>query len=162
MPGYVGLNNLNKTDYLNCVVQALGHVRPLRDFFLLAPNNNNDDNNVGMASGSNEVRNDDAALNNNGKRKMTTSSPTATTIPYEEFSPIAKSFSLLLRNMWSPHRFKSNVDPHMLVQAVSVASNKRYHVGKQAEAGEFLAWFLHQLHLGVGGSVVKPSSKKKK
>ncbi len=162
LPGYVGLNNLNKTDYLNCVVQALGHVRPLRDFFLLAPTNNNDDNNVGMASGSNEVRNDDAALNNNGKRKMTTSSPTATTISYEEFSPIAKSFSLLLRNMWSPHRFKSNVDPHMLVQAVSVASNKRYHVGKQAEAGEFLAWFLHQLHLGVGGSVVKPSSKKKK
>jgi U4/U6.U5 tri-snRNP-associated protein 2 len=27
LPGFVGLNNLNKTDYLNCVVQALGHVR---------------------------------------------------------------------------------------------------------------------------------------
>lgn len=27
LPGFVGLNNLNKTDYLNCVVQALAHVR---------------------------------------------------------------------------------------------------------------------------------------
>lgn len=27
LPGYVGLNNLNKTDYLNVVVQALAHVR---------------------------------------------------------------------------------------------------------------------------------------
>lgn len=158
LPGYVGLNNLNKTDYLNCVVQALGHVRPLRDFFLLAPNNEG----VDYSGGNND--NTVAAGSNNGKRKMTTTTTTtaATTIPYEEFSPIAKCFSLLLRNMWSPHRFKSNVDPHMLVQAVSVASNKRYHVGQQAEAGEFLSWLLHQLHIGVGGSVVKPSSKKKK
>lgn len=157
LPGYVGLNNLNKTDYLNCVVQALGHVRPLRDFFLLAPNNYE---NINTVVSGNDERND-VALNNNGKRKMSTTA--TTTLPYEEFSPIAKSFSLLLRNMWSPHRFKSNVDPHMLVQAVSVASNKRYHVGQQAEAGEFLAWFLHQLHLGVGGSNhVKVSSKKKK
>ncbi|EED86325.1 predicted protein [Thalassiosira pseudonana CCMP1335] len=120
LPGFVGLNNLNKTDYLNCVVQALAHVRPLRDFFLLA--------------GS-----------------QTSHQP----LSYANFSPLAKAFSLLLRNMWSSHRFKSNVDPHMLVQAVSVASNKRYHVGKQAEAGDFLAWLLHQLHVGIGGSVGK-------
>ena len=119
LPGFVGLNNLNKTDYLNAVVQALGHVRPLRDFFLLA----GDD---------------------------------------DRFSHLARCFSALLRNMWSPHRFKSNVDPHMLVQAVSVASNKRYHVGKQAEAGDFMAWLLHQLHLGVGGSTIKKQTKAKK
>lgn len=64
--------------------------------------------------------------------------------------------------MWSPHRFKSNVDPHMLVQAVSVASNKRFHVGKQAEAGEFMAWLLHMLHLGVGGSNAAKKKKKRK
>jgi U4/U6.U5 tri-snRNP-associated protein 2 len=73
---------------------------------------------------------------------------------YDNFSPLAKSFSLLLRNMWSSHRFKANVDPHMLVQAVSSTSNKRYHVGKRADAGEFLAWLLHQLHLGVCGAAV--------
>lgn len=51
----------------------------------------------------------------------------------------------------------------MLVQAVSVASNKRFHVGKQAEAGEFMAWLLHHLHLGVGGQpITNKRSKKKK
>jgi U4/U6.U5 tri-snRNP-associated protein 2 len=33
--GYVGLNNLNQIDYINVLVQALVHVQPLRDFFLL-------------------------------------------------------------------------------------------------------------------------------
>ena len=155
LPGYIGLNNLNHTDYLNAVVQALGHVRPLRDFFLLAANhsevqNNGNDGNVNQSNGTIT------------SRKRTPDNQQHTAKPYAEFSPLAKSFSLLLRNMWSSHRFKSNVDPHMLVQAVSVASNKRYHVGKQADAGEFFAWLLHQLHLGVGGSLHKPSSKKKK
>lgn len=34
-PGYVGMNNIKANDYLNVVVQALSHVRPLRNFFLL-------------------------------------------------------------------------------------------------------------------------------
>eukprot|EP00956_Cyclotella_meneghiniana_P015449 scaffold23728_cov90-Cyclotella_meneghiniana.AAC.1 len=44
-----------------------------------------------------------------------------------EYSPdtggvclFSKSFANLLKNMLSSHRFKSNVDPQMLVQAVSV------------------------------------------
>jgi len=148
LPGFVGLNNLNRTDYLNAVVTALGHVKPLRDFFLMAANNTNSSN--GHKSGGGVV-----PLNGKSKKRLVQQ------IEHAEFSPLAKSFSLLLRNMWSPHRFKSSVDPHMLVQAVSVASNKRYHVGKQADAGEFLAWLLHQLHLGVGGEDGKRKKKKK-
>ncbi|KAK2752311.1 hypothetical protein FQN55_007351 [Onygenales sp. PD_40] len=34
-PGYVGMNNIKSNDYLNVVVQALAHVRPIRNFFLL-------------------------------------------------------------------------------------------------------------------------------
>lgn len=34
LPGFCGLNNLKQTDYINVVVHALAHVRPLRDFFL--------------------------------------------------------------------------------------------------------------------------------
>lgn len=34
-PGYVGLNNIKANDYLNVVVQALAHVPPLRNFFML-------------------------------------------------------------------------------------------------------------------------------
>lgn len=59
--------------------------------------------------------------------------------------------------MWSDQRFKSNVDPHMLVQAISRASKKKFQVGQQAEVGEFMAWFLNQLHLGLGGTR-KPGS----
>lgn len=35
VPGYVGMNNIKENDYLNVVVQALAHVPPLRNFFLL-------------------------------------------------------------------------------------------------------------------------------
>jgi U4/U6.U5 tri-snRNP-associated protein 2 len=34
-PGFVGINNIKDNDYLNVVVQALAHVPPLRNFFLL-------------------------------------------------------------------------------------------------------------------------------
>lgn len=34
-PGFVGMNNIKENDYLNVVVQALAHVSPLRNFFLL-------------------------------------------------------------------------------------------------------------------------------
>jgi hypothetical protein len=32
--GFVGLNNLKHTDYVNVVLHALAHVGPIRDFFL--------------------------------------------------------------------------------------------------------------------------------
>lgn len=32
--GFIGLNNLKHTDYINVVVQVLAHIPPLRDFFL--------------------------------------------------------------------------------------------------------------------------------
>lgn len=34
-PGFVGMNNIKANDYLNVVVQALSHVAPLRNFFML-------------------------------------------------------------------------------------------------------------------------------
>ncbi|KAL2255831.1 hypothetical protein VTK26DRAFT_2648 [Humicola hyalothermophila] len=34
-PGFVGMNNIKENDYLNVIVQALAHVTPLRNFFLL-------------------------------------------------------------------------------------------------------------------------------
>jgi U4/U6.U5 tri-snRNP-associated protein 2 len=35
VPGFVGMNNIKENDYFNVVVQALSHVAPLRNFFLL-------------------------------------------------------------------------------------------------------------------------------
>lgn len=36
LPGYVGLNNIKANDYVNVVLQALAHIRPLRNHLLLA------------------------------------------------------------------------------------------------------------------------------
>ena len=40
VPGFVGMNNIKENDYLNVIVQALSHVPPLRNFFLLEDFNN--------------------------------------------------------------------------------------------------------------------------
>lgn len=34
-PGFVGMNNIKANDYLNVIVQALAHVPPLRNYFML-------------------------------------------------------------------------------------------------------------------------------
>ena len=49
------------------------------------------------------------------------------------------------------------MSPHELVQEVTVASKRRFLIGKQSEGVEFLSWLLNSLHLGVGGSR-KPGS----
>ncbi len=38
LPGIVGLNNIKANDYCNVVLQALCHVKPLRDYFLREEN----------------------------------------------------------------------------------------------------------------------------
>lgn len=123
LPGFVGLNNLNKTDYINATVQALAHVRPLRDFFL-------------RLGGDERGRGLDGNHANTGTK----------------YSTLVQCLGELMRKMWSEKRFKSTVDPHMFVQAVSVESKKRYTIGKQVEVGEFIAWLLHRLHIGLGGT----------
>jgi len=136
LPGFVGLNNLNKTDCVNAVVQALAHVRPLRDFFL------RQDETQAWAT---------AVAANNKKSK------TATPSSHRLSQHVAQCFGQVVRRLWSDKRFKSHVDPHMLVQAITAASKTKYQVGQQAEAGEFITWFLHQLHVGTGGTR-KPGS----
>lgn len=38
LPGIVGLNNIKANDYCNVILQALSHVLPIRDFFLVEDN----------------------------------------------------------------------------------------------------------------------------
>lgn len=35
LPGFVGLNNLNKTDYFNVIMQAFCRIKPLRDYMVI-------------------------------------------------------------------------------------------------------------------------------
>jgi U4/U6.U5 tri-snRNP-associated protein 2 len=143
LPGFVGLNNLNKTDCINAVVQALAHVPPLRDYFLqrshnesLLPSASSSLTDPKKKSKSAEIIG--STMNHSSSR-------------FRNAQHLTQCFAALVRKLWSDRRFKSHVDPHQLVQAVAVASKKRFQVGQQAEAGEFMAWFLHQLHDGTGG-----------
>lgn len=35
LPGFVGLNNVKANDYVNVIVQAMAHIPPIRDYFIL-------------------------------------------------------------------------------------------------------------------------------
>lgn len=135
LPGFVGLNNLNKTDCINACVQALAHVPPLRDFFL-----------------QQEPSVDTAYT-------IATKSTDSQVVSAHRMSQhVTQCFAELVRKLWSDRRFKNHIDPHMLTQGIAVASRNRFRIGTQVEAGEFMAWLLHQLHIGLGGSSRKPGS----
>ena len=104
LPGFCGLNNLKHTDYVSVVVHALGHVKPLRNYFLQPSNY-----------------------------------ATCT-------DPLVVAFGELLRKLWSKENFKSVVSPHELTQIIVAKSKRRFEIGRQSDAGEFMAWFLHALH----------------
>jgi U4/U6.U5 tri-snRNP-associated protein 2 len=154
LPGYVGLNNLNKTDCLNAVVQALAQVPPLRDFFLAQRHDQDDATSMVATAAGRE-----SASLPSGKalKRSRAANPTSVNPHHRAAVSVTHAFGELVRKLWCPHRFKSHVDPHILVQAVSNASHKKFHVGRRAEAGELMAWFLHQLHVGTGGGK-KPGS----
>ena len=150
--GFVGLNNLNKTDGMNAVIQALAHVKPLRDFFLRCGSGESFEITLNIASS--KKKSTKKRKRNDGNRISGDSSntkQTKVTIDPSTFSRLADCFGDVVRKIWSNKRFKCTVDPHLLVQAISVASNKRFTIGKQIDAAEFIAWFLNQLHLGIGG-----------
>jgi Ubiquitin C-terminal hydrolase len=157
LPGFVGLNNLNKTDCINSVLQALAHVKPLRNFFLLCGSGKPFEVTLQIESGSNKSNTNITKKKRRigeieGMNVGSQTKPKKVIVDPSTFSHLAKCFGEMVRKMWSNKRFKATVDPHMLVQAISVASNKRFSIGKQMEASEFLAWLLHQLHVGVGGT----------
>lgn len=137
LPGFVGLNNLNKTDGINACVQALAHVPPLRDFFLQ------------------QQLSSTAATTTTLSTKSTDSQVVSA---HRMSQHVTACFGELVRKLWSDKRFKNHIDPHMLTQGIAVASKGRFRIGHQMEAGEFMAWFLHQLHIGLGGSSRKPGS----
>ncbi|KAI9017482.1 hypothetical protein BC832DRAFT_588743 [Gaertneriomyces semiglobifer] len=66
-------------------------------------------------------------------------------------SELVKRFGTLVRRMWSPRAFKGQVSPHEFLQEVSNASLKKYRLNQQADAIEFLSWFLNTMHTGMGG-----------
>eukprot|EP00002_Diphylleia_rotans_P029191 TRINITY_DN5931_c0_g1_i2.p1 TRINITY_DN5931_c0_g1~~TRINITY_DN5931_c0_g1_i2.p1 ORF type:complete len:327 (+),score=67.35 TRINITY_DN5931_c0_g1_i2:705-1685(+) len=64
---------------------------------------------------------------------------------------------LTVRKIWNPRNFRSHVSPHELLQAITLASGKKFSSGVQSDPIEFLSWLLNTLHKDLGGSK-KPKS----
>ncbi|GAA5841388.1 hypothetical protein JCM3766R1_004068 [Sporobolomyces carnicolor] len=80
----------------------------------------------------------------------------------QESSQLVKRFSLFLKKFWNPRQFKSQVSPHELLQQIDLDSKGRFKLndtteGGRGDPGEFLSWFLNQLHRDLGGNR-KPNS----
>ncbi|KAK0541433.1 Ubiquitin carboxyl-terminal hydrolase 10 [Tilletia horrida] len=132
-PGFVGLNNIGGNDYMNVVIQALAHVKPLRDFLLSEP---------AFAAQPGDV----PALLASGQTALT-GAP----------SELSRRFSTLVRKMWNPRAFKAQVSPHEFLQEVGVASKGKFKTVEQGDPMEFLSWLVNRLHVDLGGTKKKPS-----
>lgn len=78
---------------------------------------------------------------------------------YKNFkSPLVQRFGELTRKIWHPRNFKGQVSPHEFLQAVMVASKKRFRIGVQSDPVEFMSWLLNTLHADLGGTKKSNSS----
>jgi hypothetical protein len=131
LPGFVGLNNIvGHSDYMNVVIQALAHVKPLRDYLLLG----------GFEDAAPLETTDTAGL-----RQLA------------HASELVKRLALLVRKLWNPRAFKAQVSPHEFAQEVTNVSGGRFRITQQADPVEFLGWLLNRLHMDLGGSRKKSS-----
>lgn len=81
-PGYVGLNNLRKSDYLSVIIQAFSKIESLKLYCLLF---------------------------NPEKLDALTSTAGNTLKPNQQ---IVVTFIELVKKMWNPKNFKGQVSPH--------------------------------------------------
>ena len=72
-------------------------------------------------------------------------------------SLLLQRFGELVRKVWNRRNYKGQVSPHEFMQAVQLASKKRFVLDAQGDPVEFLTWLLHTLHRDLGGSK-KPRS----
>eukprot|EP00658_Telonema_sp_P-2_P021131 TRINITY_DN18395_c0_g1_i6.p1 TRINITY_DN18395_c0_g1~~TRINITY_DN18395_c0_g1_i6.p1 ORF type:complete len:481 (+),score=122.03 TRINITY_DN18395_c0_g1_i6:312-1754(+) len=73
-------------------------------------------------------------------------------------SVLPHRFGDFVRKVWNPKNFRGHVSPHELMQTISVASKKRFAIGKKSDPHEFLAWLLDHLHKALGGTKEAGSS----
>mmetsp|Transcript_4482 Transcript_4482/g.9640 ORF Transcript_4482/g.9640 Transcript_4482/m.9640 type:complete len:537 (-) Transcript_4482:876-2486(-) len=73
-------------------------------------------------------------------------------------SVLVQRFGELLRKVWNTRNFKGQVSPHEFMQAVMVASKKRFVIEEAADPVDFWSWLLNSLHLELTGGRPKKSS----
>ncbi|KAG8758877.1 hypothetical protein FRC12_009901 [Ceratobasidium sp. 428] len=137
IPGYVGLQNIKRNDYLSVIIHALLHVPPVRDFLL--------------AMDSGEGPSDTPA-------KKPAASNTAAKKPAKPPSELVRRFAGLAKKVWNPRLFKAQVSPHEFLQEVARVSAGRFKITEQGDPIEFLGWLLNRVHADLGGTKRKGSS----
>lgn len=122
-PGFCGLNNLKKTDYLSVIIQAFSKVESFKLYCLLFKQE---------------------------KLDSLTSAAGSVLKPNQQ---VVVTFIDLIKKMWNPKSFKGQVSPHELTQAVSISSNKMFQIGTQYDPIQFIPWFFNQfITSGVSNS----------
>ncbi|KAG8904187.1 hypothetical protein FRC01_008836, partial [Tulasnella sp. 417] len=102
-PGFVGLNNIKRNDYLNVIIHALVHVTPLRDYLLLFK--------PSKPTATVATPSESSAGGKKAKR-----GPPVTS------SELLNRFAALAKKLWNPRLFKSQVSPHEFLQEVTRSS----------------------------------------
>ena len=139
IPGYMVLNNLGCTDSINCVVQILSILSPLRNRFLLLSN---------ATDGDNTLLDNDISKN---KKKLMKKE-------MKDRPGLLYAFSDILKRIWSLRNPKAIISPHTLVEQISNHSKGRFKIGKAVDIIQLLTWTLNELHVGLGGKPNKTKS----
>ncbi|KAG8745517.1 hypothetical protein FRC10_007864 [Ceratobasidium sp. 414] len=137
IPGYVGLQNIKRNDYLSVIIHALLHVSPVRDFLLAM---------------------DGEGLTAPGTTAKKLAPPTGTKKPAKPPSELVRRFAGLAKKVWNPRLFKAQVSPHEFLQEVARVSAGRFKITEQGDPIEFLGWLLNRIHADLGGTKKKGSS----
>ncbi|KAG9095449.1 hypothetical protein FRC07_011099, partial [Ceratobasidium sp. 392] len=140
IPGYVGLQNIKRNDYLSVIIHALLHVPPVRDFLLA------------MDSGEGPA---DTAPATKKPAPATAGAKKSAKPPSE----LVRRFAGLAKKVWNPRLFKAQVSPHEFLQEVARVSAGRFKITEQGDPIEFLGWLLNRVHADLGGTKRKGSSK---
>jgi U4/U6.U5 tri-snRNP-associated protein 2 len=146
IPGYVGLQNIKRNDYLSVIIQALLHVPPMRDFLLAM------DNGDGLA----QTKPVSSATKNTVPTIGAKTAPGKLAKPPSE---LVRRFAGLAKKVWNPRLFKAQVSPHEFLQEVARVSAGRFKITEQGDPIEFLGWLLNRVHADLGGTKKKGSSK---
>ncbi|CAI5965268.1 unnamed protein product [Closterium sp. NIES-65] len=72
--------------------------------------------------------------------------------PAAQPTALVRRFGELVRKVWHPRNFKGQVSPHEFLQAIMLASKKRFLIGQQSDPLDLLSWLLNTLHADLAKS----------
>lgn len=64
----------------------------------------------------------------------------------QNYDPVLQTLGELMRKIFNARNFKGIVSPHEFLQAVGVASKKKFRIGEQADPLQFFCWLMARVH----------------